>query len=266
MAITKRTRFEILRRDNYTCQYCGAKAPDVALHIDHVVPVALGGDDKPGNLIAACADCNSGKTSIQPDSPLVKGLDDRAAAYVLGMQDKMARFRADFESLDDYVYEFDELWESANSSRAGVRAPLPADYKMSLFRWMQMGIPIKAYELAIPAAMVKKLASGSEFKYMCGIVWNMIEQRSIDYSVTVDTAAIYTAAESDQFAQHEWERGRDQGILRGAAAQRVKASMRDLIRHHIDGTRPQTKLDQFGGVIVTEGVEFIGERTREHSP
>ena len=41
MAVSKRLRYEILRRDNHTCRYCGESAPDVKLTIDHVVPVSL---------------------------------------------------------------------------------------------------------------------------------------------------------------------------------------------------------------------------------
>ena len=55
MAVTKRMRFEILRRDNHACRYCGATAPDVKLAVDHVTPVALGGTDSPDNLVASCA-------------------------------------------------------------------------------------------------------------------------------------------------------------------------------------------------------------------
>src|ERR1044072_3866670 len=33
--LTKRERFEILRRDNFTCQYCGRKPPEVTLEEDH---------------------------------------------------------------------------------------------------------------------------------------------------------------------------------------------------------------------------------------
>lgn len=33
-AMSKRKRFRILRRDNYTCQYCGRKPPEVVLHIE----------------------------------------------------------------------------------------------------------------------------------------------------------------------------------------------------------------------------------------
>ena len=41
MALSKRLRYEILRRDNHTCRYCGASAPDVTLTVDHVVPCLL---------------------------------------------------------------------------------------------------------------------------------------------------------------------------------------------------------------------------------
>jgi hypothetical protein len=63
MAVSKRLRYEILRRDSYTCRYCGASAPDVPLRVDHVTPVALGGADHPSNLVTSCEDCNSGKSS-----------------------------------------------------------------------------------------------------------------------------------------------------------------------------------------------------------
>ncbi|MCX4232088.1 HNH endonuclease [Streptomyces ortus] len=63
MAVSKRLRYEILRRDRYTCRYCGASAPEAPLRVDHVTPVALGGTDHPSNLVAACEPCNSGKTS-----------------------------------------------------------------------------------------------------------------------------------------------------------------------------------------------------------
>ncbi len=66
MAVSKRLRYEILRRDNHTCRYCGAAAPDVPLRVDHVTPVALGGSDKPENLVTSCEPCNSGKSSTIP--------------------------------------------------------------------------------------------------------------------------------------------------------------------------------------------------------
>lgn len=69
--LSKRVRFEVFKRDAFTCQYCGAKAPEVVLHCDHINPVAAGGDNDIMNLVTACADCNGGKAA--------KKLDDRSA-------------------------------------------------------------------------------------------------------------------------------------------------------------------------------------------
>lgn len=59
--ITKKTRFEVFKRDSFTCQYCGKSSPDVVLHIDHIKPVSNGGTNRITNLITSCADCNLGK-------------------------------------------------------------------------------------------------------------------------------------------------------------------------------------------------------------
>lgn len=83
MAVSKRLRFEVLRRDDHTCQYCGRSAPDVELQVDHVVPVTLGGRDEPSNLRTACRACNSGKSSIPSGAPRVEQVPfsrDRMAA------------------------------------------------------------------------------------------------------------------------------------------------------------------------------------------
>lgn len=59
--LSKKIRFEVFKRDHFTCQYCGQMAPDVILEADHVVPVAEGGTDDLVNLITSCRDCNRGK-------------------------------------------------------------------------------------------------------------------------------------------------------------------------------------------------------------
>jgi len=61
-AISKKARFEIFKRDSFTCQYCGRKSPDILLVIDHINPVAKGGTNDFLNLITSCHDCNSGKS------------------------------------------------------------------------------------------------------------------------------------------------------------------------------------------------------------
>ena len=60
-SITVKTRFEIFKRDKFTCQYCARTTPAVILEIDHVIPVSKGGDDSEENLITSCFECNRGK-------------------------------------------------------------------------------------------------------------------------------------------------------------------------------------------------------------
>lgn len=57
----KSTRFEIFKRDHFTCQYCGAQPPAVVLVIDHIHPVCEGGTSDMDNLITSCETCNQGK-------------------------------------------------------------------------------------------------------------------------------------------------------------------------------------------------------------
>jgi hypothetical protein len=59
--VSKKLRFEVFKRDSFTCQYCGKSAPDVILHVDHINPVKRGGKNDILNLITSCVDCNLGK-------------------------------------------------------------------------------------------------------------------------------------------------------------------------------------------------------------
>jgi 5-methylcytosine-specific restriction endonuclease McrA len=54
------TRFNLFLRDEFACQYCGARHD---LTFDHVVPRALGGATSWENVVAACAPCNLRKGS-----------------------------------------------------------------------------------------------------------------------------------------------------------------------------------------------------------
>lgn len=62
VSIPKSIRFEVFKRDHFTCQYCGQKAPDIVLHVDHIDPVSKGGSSEIINLITSCHACNSGKS------------------------------------------------------------------------------------------------------------------------------------------------------------------------------------------------------------
>ena len=72
--ISKKVRFEVFKRDKFTCQYCGRMSPDVILEVDHITPVSKGGNNDMINLITSCRDCNrgKGKTRLSDDQEIKK--------------------------------------------------------------------------------------------------------------------------------------------------------------------------------------------------
>lgn len=61
--MTPSLRFEILERDGFQCRSCGRNPREhqIKLHVDHIVPIARGGETEPYNLHTLCEDCNLGK-------------------------------------------------------------------------------------------------------------------------------------------------------------------------------------------------------------
>lgn len=55
----------ILKRDNYQCQYCGTV--DRKMTIDHIVPRKLNGPETWENLVTACVSCNAHKGDRHPE-------------------------------------------------------------------------------------------------------------------------------------------------------------------------------------------------------
>src|SRR5262245_15321286 len=76
-----RIRWTVLQRNRSTCQYCGQRAPDVVLHVDHRVALVDGGTNDLDNLVTACAACNTGK--------------EAARARTVGAARRLARAQAD---------------------------------------------------------------------------------------------------------------------------------------------------------------------------
>jgi hypothetical protein len=83
MAVSVRTRFEVFKRDEFTCRYCGGRSPTVVLEIDHIQPRCDGGSDDAMNLVTSCWDCNRGKSYV-PLSEVITGEDphDKAIEIV----------------------------------------------------------------------------------------------------------------------------------------------------------------------------------------
>jgi len=103
--IPKKVRFEVFKRDAFRCQYCGEPSPDVILEIDHIKPVAGGGDNDVANLVTACRDCNAGKGARE--------LSDRSALEKQRKQlDDLSERRNQLEMMVEWREELTNLNEA----------------------------------------------------------------------------------------------------------------------------------------------------------
>jgi|UniRef100_A0A7C4KKS2 5-methylcytosine-specific restriction endonuclease McrA len=95
----KLTRREVFRRDNFTCQYCGKRTPE--LTIDHVIPRHLGGQHNWMNVVTACPACNHRKGGRTPEEAGMKLLHPpteppASAQYIFGRHLDECREWAEF--------------------------------------------------------------------------------------------------------------------------------------------------------------------------
>lgn len=98
--ISPQLRNDILERNGFTCQLCGAGPGDpdpfnpgrkVRLHVDHIIPISQGGTDDKGNLRTLCSACNQGRSNIRTASEDSKNI--------------LARIRRAPRSVQREVYE-----------------------------------------------------------------------------------------------------------------------------------------------------------------
>ncbi|MGC6430216.1 MAG: HNH endonuclease [Jejuia sp.] len=115
-SLSKKIRFEVFKRDKFQCQYCGNKAPDVVLEVDHIDPVANGGTNEIINLITSCFDCNRGKkarlltddTAIQKQRKQLEIIQERREQLELMLEWKKSL--TEFE--DEKVTMVSDYWAS----------------------------------------------------------------------------------------------------------------------------------------------------------
>ena len=178
MAVSKRLRFEILRRDQFRCRYCGLKAEAVELRVDHVIPEALGGTDEPSNLVAACEPCNNGKSSIAPDSPLVDQVAEDAERWARAME-VVARYRKqENEYRTETLQWFENLWNRWKCKPSGNTEPAPDGFS-SVITFLDAGLTYDQLEELVEVAMgANHIAPANRWKYFCGCCWARVRENA----------------------------------------------------------------------------------------
>lgn len=165
MAVSKRTRFEVLRRDNYTCRYC--RSADNPLRVDHVTPVALGGTDDPANLVAACQDCNAGKASTSPDEQTVEQVNIDAARWAAAMEQASEIIASRSTGLMEYVAAFHASWPSYRYVSDSLEEKVSQFYRL--------GLPVQVMsDAAVAAGNAKNV--NDRTAYFAGICWKKLRE------------------------------------------------------------------------------------------
>jgi len=191
MPVSKRIRYEVLKRDNHTCRYCGGAAPDVVLTVDHVTPVALGGSDDPSNLVAACKDCNAGKASTSPDAAVVadvKALDMQWAGAIKRVAAARSRQRKKRQA---YLVRFLDTWEGWTYGSKNWTFPLPSSWENSIGRFYDLGVPIdELLECVMVACGNDRIRADDTFRYFAGCVWRTVKEMQDTAKEILDAEAV----------------------------------------------------------------------------
>lgn len=172
-AISKKTRFEVFKRDGFACQYCGDHPPKVILELDHIVAVAGGGSADSDNLITACYACNRGKAA-RPLSDVPQSLKDKAVevaereAQLKGYHDIMQARRDRVEN---------EAWTVAIALRPNAAQGFPRDWLQSIKTFLGRLDFHDVLESMEVARSRKPHSENQGFRYFCGICWNKIRDR-----------------------------------------------------------------------------------------
>lgn len=175
MAISKKKRFEIFKRDDFTCAYCGKKPPGTVLEVDHVIPKSKEGVDEPENLITSCFDCNRGKGKhslrIVPLKTAelmarAKELEDQVKEYCKILKVKRTREKSEIEAVDLIYKEAFPGWQLSDQFK-----------RTSLKRFFSV-LSLEEIEDAMEYAVSRIKVSGDAIKYFCGICWKKIREQS----------------------------------------------------------------------------------------
>jgi hypothetical protein len=169
-AMSKTLRFEVFKRDRFTCQYCGATPPKVVLQVDHILAVAKGGGNDEGNLITSCQPCNLGKgvrsLSVAPQSLADKAEDvAEREAQLLGYQDILLAKR---DRLERECWQVFELLLGESKS-------VPRDQFTSVQRFIDRLGLIAVLE-SVDSALRSSARSSSLFRYFCGVCWSKVRE------------------------------------------------------------------------------------------
>jgi len=178
VSISKKIRFEVFKRDDFKCQYCGSTPPNITLEIDHIKPVSKGGTNDINNLVTSCFNCNRGKSNIE-----LKTLPNQ-------LNDNIEILREKEEQLKEYhkLIRNIENRNSRNIQKVTDRfeSYYPEKTLAETFKNVSLRTFVKKLDVydvleSLDKAYSKMHNSESTLKYFCGICWNKIKGVTPDW-------------------------------------------------------------------------------------
>jgi len=173
-SMSKKTRFEVFKRDCFTCQYCGGVPPVSILHVDHINPVSKGDANNQDNLITACSACGLGKgaallssipKSLTEKAEEIKEREQQIAGYAQVMQEKIDR-------IEDQAWIVVEAYGSNFLEGINKRK----------FHSIKKFVELIGFHETLEAMQTARAKIGyndtSTFLYFCGICWRKFREAS----------------------------------------------------------------------------------------
>jgi len=174
-AISKKSRFEIFKRDGFSCQYCGNRPPQPTLEVDHIYPVASGGSNDDSNLITSCFDCNRGKSDRLLTS-IPESLSEKAKR-IKECEEQLAEYRKAIDSQNERIES--DCWEVVREIFGDDTDSIRKDWFASVKRFVLSLDILDVISAANIASSKKHFCSDKKkFTYFCGICWNKIKEAS----------------------------------------------------------------------------------------
>jgi hypothetical protein len=170
MSISKKIRFEVFKRDGFTCQYCGKHPPEVILEVDHINPKSKGGQDDINNLLTSCFDCNRGKSNIELKQVThsmidnMEAIKEREKQYV-EYHKLLAKVQ---RRINSEIKQVTEIYEGKFKGWT-----LTDTFKKGTVKQFIEKLNVFEVEEAMSIA-VEKCNKDASLKYFCGICWNKI--------------------------------------------------------------------------------------------
>ena len=173
-SISKKLRFEVFKRDEFRCVYCGKTPPEITLEIDHIEPVSKGGKNDINNLVSACFDCNRGKRNIRltkvpnktsENIAILKEQEDQLKEYRKLIKKITRRVNSDIKIINNAYSEAYPGWELSESFKVG-----------SIKKFLSL-LPREEIVEALNIA-ISRFGNNRDrvLSYFCGICWRKIKK------------------------------------------------------------------------------------------